>query len=386
MNFISLNAWALREGISCATSQKLYKEGKLTGAYEEPAGKLKRIKVPEGFHMPKTGNEVTCHICGKEFPQITHTHLKSHGITPDEYKREYPDAVLVGADVVETIRSKITGIQRSEEFKENVSKGRSGITPKNHSRYEIGSYSPTEETRRKMAEAHTGLTHTEESKAKIGNAHRGKIIPDHVREFNSERMTEFHKHNDSYFKGKTHSEETKNIVRENTRRWMNSMTPEQKAAYAAKMSKAITGIKRTPEQRERYSAARSKYMSENPSLFVNTKGEREIAAWLTERSIAFVQQYQIPGHNHPYDFYLPEQHTIIEFDGAHHWIGPWWLPTDAPQELREGILADQQEKDDMETLIAVDAGYKIIRVRGRNGVDSEHGSINEQIGGDYGKR
>jgi hypothetical protein len=81
MKFISLNAWAIREGVTCSNSQKLYNAGKITGAFEEPAGKLKRIKVPEDFHLEKTGNEVICQVCGKEFPQITSTHLKMHCMT-----------------------------------------------------------------------------------------------------------------------------------------------------------------------------------------------------------------------------------------------------------------------------------------------------------------
>ena len=44
-------------------------------------------------------------------------------------------------------------------------------------------------------------------------------------------------------------------------------------------------------------------------------------------------------------------------------------------------LDEQLEKDETETQIALDHGYKIIRIRGRNGVDCiEFGSIDEQFG------
>ena len=33
--------------------------------------------------------KIVCLECGKEFKQISHTHLKSHGLTPKEYRKKY---------------------------------------------------------------------------------------------------------------------------------------------------------------------------------------------------------------------------------------------------------------------------------------------------------
>jgi hypothetical protein len=190
---------------------------------------------------------VICQVCGKEFPQITSTHLKMHCMTPDDYKNTYPDAVMIGADVVNVIRAKLTGIQKSEEHKANISASRSGVVPKNHPRFIVGAYKHSDEAKQKMSDAHNGILHTDESKAKIGDAHRGKIQPPDAVERQKQWMIDYHKDNDGFFKGKTHTEENRKTIGENTRRHMNSMTPEQKAAYAETMSKAMTGLKRTPE-------------------------------------------------------------------------------------------------------------------------------------------
>ena len=39
--------------------------------------------------------KVKCEICGKEFEQITATHLKTHGINMHEYREKFPDASLI---------------------------------------------------------------------------------------------------------------------------------------------------------------------------------------------------------------------------------------------------------------------------------------------------
>ena len=42
--------------------------------------------------------KIRCKICGREFEQITWGHLKTHGITFDEYREKFPDALLVSED------------------------------------------------------------------------------------------------------------------------------------------------------------------------------------------------------------------------------------------------------------------------------------------------
>ena len=51
------------------------------------------LEAPEPKAMdPKQSiqrNKVICLECGKEFKQITQSHLKSHGLTPREYRKKH---------------------------------------------------------------------------------------------------------------------------------------------------------------------------------------------------------------------------------------------------------------------------------------------------------
>lgn len=87
---------------------------------------------------------VICRICGEEFQQINHLHLKKHGVTPEEYKSEFP-------------RASIT----------------SGKTQKKMS----GENNPM-----------YGRTRTKETKAKISEANTGKVRSKEVRDNMSMRM------------------------------------------------------------------------------------------------------------------------------------------------------------------------------------------------------
>ncbi|MBW2057518.1 MAG: MucR family transcriptional regulator [Deltaproteobacteria bacterium] len=77
----------------------------LSEALAKAYDSLKRIKgleegvgaegpVPEGAVAmdPKASiqrNKIICLECGKEFKQLSRSHLKSHGLTPREYKKKY---------------------------------------------------------------------------------------------------------------------------------------------------------------------------------------------------------------------------------------------------------------------------------------------------------
>lgn len=43
--------------------------------------------------------KVVCAVCGVEFRAITYTHLHKHDLTPQEYKRRFPEALIVTPEV-----------------------------------------------------------------------------------------------------------------------------------------------------------------------------------------------------------------------------------------------------------------------------------------------
>ena len=49
-------------------------------------------KVEQYHGIP---SKIKCKICGKEYKQITATHLKTHDMTMHEYREQFPDAPLV---------------------------------------------------------------------------------------------------------------------------------------------------------------------------------------------------------------------------------------------------------------------------------------------------
>lgn len=54
-----------------------------------------------------------------------------------------------------------------------------------------------------------------------------------------------------------------------------------------------------------------------------SKGEREIAKWLDDNGIKYLKQHKFSDCKHkkqlPFDFYLPEHNTCIEYHGRHHY-------------------------------------------------------------------
>ena len=54
-------------------------------------------------------SKVKCKICGEEFEQINHSHLKKHGIIYKEYCDRFPDAPLISEELRKQKSEKITG-------------------------------------------------------------------------------------------------------------------------------------------------------------------------------------------------------------------------------------------------------------------------------------
>lgn len=369
---IALYEWAKRHAVTYSSAIKMFEKGELVGVRKEG----RKTLVPEDT-LPPVRQMITCAICGREFPQITATHLRQHGITFDEYRDRYPDSKTVSMEVRQSISDNLTGIVRTEETKQRVSEGRRGIIPKDHPRFVKGAYTFSEETKQKMSEVHLGHMHTEEAKQKIGDAHRGKKLSEEHIEGMRQRMTG----RPGFFSGRTHSPETINLIRQRAKEREQSYDTTKKLRIAYRKSKSLIGKERTDEQKETYRAARCKWMSENPHKVSNTSGERTIAAWLEERGIPFEQQYQIKGLHHPFDFYLPEYNTIIEFDGAHHWHNPWWNVAGKTAEEIAARMEKQQVKDMKHTEFAQQAGYLVIRIRGKADVGDckEWGTLEEQL-------
>lgn len=374
MTQISLLAWTKQHGVTYSTAQKWVREGIVV------AEKVKGRVLIEESVQPPASQKIQCQLCQREFPQITGTHLRSHGLSLAQYQEQFPDAPIISEEVREKNRSALLGIERSDEFKQNVSEGRKGIRPENHPRYVKGAYSPSEETRAKMSAARQGYRHTEEIKQKIGDAHRGVPETPEAVENNKHAQQEYWAEHDSPKLGVPLSDEQKEKQSKAMLAHEETLDPEFKERRRQWLLKAALGAKRTPEQRERYRQARLRYMEEHPEewqRFSETKLEIEFKAWCDELGIRCEPQCFITyeGQKHPFDFYLPEYSFLVECDGPHHWELPWFA-TDDP----ERFLQEQRQKDQYWTSAGTALGYRVVRLRGRNRIGDEgSGSIDEQI-------
>jgi hypothetical protein len=63
--------------------------------------------------------------------------------------------------------------------------------------------------------------------------------------------------------------------------------------------------------------------NEKRSQFFESKGERAVEAWLIENGIEYTKQQMFDGcvdlQPLRFDFYLPQQNRLIEFDGEQHY-------------------------------------------------------------------
>lgn len=140
-------------------------------------------------------DKVKCLVCGKEFKQITNTHLKSHDIDASEYKTRFPDALLISEASLEKLKlanqevnAKVKGKKRSietiEKMKESIRKG----FDQGREVWNKGS-TLTEETKEKISITRKekirsgeilhpmiGKTHSEETKQKISSANTGRKL------------------------------------------------------------------------------------------------------------------------------------------------------------------------------------------------------------------
>jgi very-short-patch-repair endonuclease len=371
---IALYEWAKREGVSYSHAQKLFNENKIDGAQRVK----KRIQVPAETKAPQR-ETVTCIICGKAYPQITGTHMKLHGMTMDQYKAAYPGVTTVSGEITRIISETNIGKVYTQETIDRISVGRSGIEAWNKGL--SGVVKDTPETIEKKRQAHLGKTHTEESKRKIGEGNAGKVMPREDVERRRLALIERYTNEVHPNAGRKFDEFHSAMMSEVAKRREATYTAEQKAILNEKRGAPSRGLKRTDAQKETYRAARVKWMSENPEKVVNTTGEKSVAEWLDQHRIIYKRQFVIPDFFHPYDFFLPDHDTILEFDGAHHWWRPWFKVLGKSKAERDEMMRLQMEKDAMENLIAGLSGYRIIRIRGVAdcGDSPEYGSLEYQL-------
>lgn len=147
--------------------------------------------------------KIKCQICGKEFKQIHHNHLKSHDISVDEYKSKFPNA-RINSEASAQRRSKslkgreITWSKKiakgvKQSWSENKFQGRTGIPLSEESREALSEklmgHEVSEETRKKIGLSGLGRTPWNKGLTKEDDD-RLMSVSEKIREWNKENMTD----------------------------------------------------------------------------------------------------------------------------------------------------------------------------------------------------
>ena len=57
--------------------------------------------VEKNEKLKNCKNYVFCPICGEKYEKITWTHIKTHGLSVEEFKKQYPDAPIISENMIE---------------------------------------------------------------------------------------------------------------------------------------------------------------------------------------------------------------------------------------------------------------------------------------------
>jgi very-short-patch-repair endonuclease len=326
---------------------------------------------------------IDCKICNKEFKQITETHLKkSHGIYMLQYKEMFPGVQTKSELDLFNINQRFNGQPRSAEHQANLNASvRAGYANGREANKGMLGKTRTEEAKQKAlaTRAVNGYRHSEETKAKIGVGNLGKTMSEGAieRQKAGAKLAIERNGGVGFNKGlkydPIHGQKLSVIAK--------ARTEEDWGAKVEAMWEAKRNWVPSDQQRENHRNGRIKYMSENPQQIQNTGGERQIASWLESKGIIYRKQWTITPHGHPYDFYLPDYNTLIEFDGRHHWDRVWFDVAGLTELEKQIRLDEYREIDAINNLKAGKAGYKVIRLQGWTTVGDAPGllCIEEQL-------
>lgn len=104
------------------------------------------------------------------------------------------------------------------------------------------------------------------------------------------------------------------------------------------------------------------------SICVESNGEKEIRNYLTENKLKFETEKIFKNCKYkyvlPFDFYLTEYNTCVEYDGIQHF---------KPIEIWGGIktLLEQQNRDDIKNKYCEKNGIKLIRINYKQDINEE---------------
>jgi very-short-patch-repair endonuclease len=260
---------------------------------------------------------IECQICKRQLGTLVGKHLKSHGLSSQEYQEKFPGNPV------------------------------SAMKPW------------TEELRAKQKQVRTGRKHSEETKQKIGVGNKGKIMPREAVERQKESYQKFLESNGgSPQKGYKRSDEFKKRMSHIAQ----TRDPALVQQKVEQMWAARRGSKATDEQKARYSEARLDFIEKNPDKIIpklfNTKPEQEFEQILVTKNIAYSKNKRVG--NRLFDFVVED--CVIEIDGPYHWNPLMHGNKTMTLEERTLLLREMQTRDALKTQLAKENGYRVFRL------------------------
>lgn len=280
---------------------------------------------------------IECQICKRLLGTLVGKHLKSHGLSSQEYQDKYPG-------------------------------------------HPVSAMKPwTDDLRAKQKAARTGRRHSDATRAKIGAGNRGKVMdPEAVARQKVSYRKFLEENNGSPQKGCKRSDEFKAKMSEIAR----NRSPEAAKSKVDAMLAVRRGQKMTDEQKEIYSEARLKYIEENPDKLIpklfNTKPEQEFEQILKDKGVEYYKNKRIG--NRLYDFVVAN--CVVELDGPYHRDPLMHGNKGMTLEERQALLQISKDRDAYKTQLAQSNGYRLFRVDVTNHLPTDWHSILQAQGWD----
>lgn len=302
---------------------------------------------------------IKCELCGKEFKQISNSHLKKqHNISLQEYQKQFPNSEIVSDEIKNKIKNKHSGKTKSKEHKEKISNSiKKGFENGRvvHNKGKKGHWKDSPETLEKKRQARTGKKHDEKTKKKIGDAHRGKTISQESIEKFKKSLNESIRKNGGGFATGPRSEEFKEKMSEIAKNRDQELINQK----VEQMKEARSGQIESDEVREKKRVARLKWMEENPdkidNVLFNTRPEIEFENILQEMKLNYKKQIHTRNPHYIFDF-LIDNNFIIEIDGPYHYD-----PKLHGNDMKS--FNKRLETDAIKNLTAGQKGYHIFRIK-----------------------
>jgi len=338
---------------------------------------------------------VVCEICGEKLKLINHIHLKKHNITFKEYKERYPEAKTISDS---SYKKKSESLSKVKHYwGDKTSKSLKEAYKKNPVGWGRTGHPASEETRKIQSEKNKGRIVTEEQREYISKKTKEAFEKNGYVPWNKGLTKE----NNSKLKdisdkntGKTHSEETRQKLRElSTGRTLSdeskkklsfafsgdknpskrrdvrkklvenhaSKDPENWKIICKKIGDAQRGIKFSEERKESIAKGQMR------SARYGSKSQR-IAFEYLRKYFKLFYKTNVYGNDHyiffglsknySVDISIPEYKIAVEWDGRYHWN----LENEAIRESVEKTIS----RDKIKESHLKDIGWNLIRIKDEN--------------------